>query len=45
MYPQFNYRFNEILVEFSDVISGLYFGHEHIDNFRIYYKNSKFDFM
>ncbi|XP_063397328.1 acid sphingomyelinase-like phosphodiesterase 3b [Mytilus trossulus] len=39
MYPQFNHRFNEIILEYSDTIAGLYFGHEHMDNFRISYKS------
>lgn len=44
MYPQFNHRFNEIILEYSDIIAGLYFGHEHMDNFRISYKSGMYGY-
>ncbi|XP_069115080.1 acid sphingomyelinase-like phosphodiesterase 3b [Argopecten irradians] len=39
MYQHFNDKMNEIILKYSDVIIGLHFGHEHMDNFRLYTKS------
>ncbi|XP_060581958.1 acid sphingomyelinase-like phosphodiesterase 3b [Ruditapes philippinarum] len=37
MYESFNKKMNGIVVRHADVIVAMHFGHEHHDNFRIYY--------
>jgi hypothetical protein len=37
MYEDFHKKLTAILYEFNDVITGLHFGHEHNDNFRVFY--------
>lgn len=37
MYANFNKKFHEIVLRHSDVIVALHFGHEHHDNFRLFY--------
>ncbi|XP_048759893.2 acid sphingomyelinase-like phosphodiesterase 3b [Ostrea edulis] len=37
MYEDFHKKFNAIIYKFSDIITGLHFGHEHNDNFRVFY--------
>ncbi|XP_061175715.1 acid sphingomyelinase-like phosphodiesterase 3b [Saccostrea echinata] len=37
MYEEFHKKFNNILLKYSDVITGLHFGHEHNDNLRVFY--------
>ena len=39
-YQHFNTRMVHILQQYSDVIIGLHFGHEHADTFRIFYGHS-----
>lgn len=39
-YQHFNTRMVHILQQYSDVIIGLHFGHEHADTFRIFYDHS-----
>ncbi|KAK3094952.1 hypothetical protein FSP39_008293, partial [Pinctada imbricata] len=39
MYEHYNKRFNKIIIDYSDIIIGLHFGHEHTDNIRLYMKN------
>ncbi|XP_033758813.1 acid sphingomyelinase-like phosphodiesterase 3b [Pecten maximus] len=39
MYQHFNKKMNDIILKYSDVIIGLHFGHEHMDNFRLYRKS------
>ncbi|XP_041371161.1 acid sphingomyelinase-like phosphodiesterase 3b isoform X4 [Gigantopelta aegis] len=40
-YPEFNTRFNDIIVKFSDVIIGMHFGHDHADGMKIFYKDGQ----
>ena len=35
MYDQFNDRIINILIQYSDVISSMHFGHDHADAFRV----------
>jgi predicted metallo-beta-lactamase superfamily hydrolase len=37
IYESFNKKMNRIVVRHADVIVAMHFGHEHHDNFRIYY--------
>ncbi|XP_011438303.3 acid sphingomyelinase-like phosphodiesterase 3b [Magallana gigas] len=39
-YQHFNTRMVHILQQYSDVIIGLHFGHEHADTFRLFYDHS-----
>ena len=40
MYPQFNKKFVDLVLRHSDVITAMHFGHEHHDNFRLFYNSS-----
>ncbi|XP_012939408.1 acid sphingomyelinase-like phosphodiesterase 3a [Aplysia californica] len=35
MYPQYQHSFHRIMLDFSDVIAGQYYGHDHTDTFKI----------
>ncbi|XP_062567055.1 acid sphingomyelinase-like phosphodiesterase 3b [Saccostrea cucullata] len=39
-YQHFNTRMVHILQQYSDIIIGLHFGHEHADTFRLFYDHS-----
>ncbi|XP_013417120.1 acid sphingomyelinase-like phosphodiesterase 3b isoform X2 [Lingula anatina] len=41
-YPQFNKKFQDLIVKFSSVIAGMYFAHEHTDNFRLFYNQQDY---
>lgn len=40
MYEEYNERINNLILDFSDVIIGMHFGHEHSDNFRVHFDDS-----
>lgn len=40
MFPNFNKKFVDIVLRHSDVITAMHFGHEHHDNFRLFYNSS-----
>lgn len=37
MYEDFHQKLNSILYKYSNIIIGMHFGHEHNDNFRVFY--------
>ena len=37
MYEDFHQKLNAILYRYNEIIVGLHFGHEHNDNFRVFY--------
>ncbi|KAL3874979.1 hypothetical protein ACJMK2_037925 [Sinanodonta woodiana] len=37
MYPQYNLQLNLIVKKYASIIVAMHFGHEHHDNFRLYY--------
>ena len=40
MFEKFNKKFVDIVLRHSDVITAMHFGHEHHDNFRLFYNSS-----
>lgn len=38
---QFNTRFNDLVIQYGDVIVGSYSAHQHLDTFRIFYKEGE----
>lgn len=39
-YEDHNRRFNDVIKNHTDVIAAIHLGHDHVDEFKIYYSSS-----